>query len=194
MKNIFVTIKKSSLILICLCLTLLISHFVLYFKIESYKSVVDSLSHKIFNSFTDNYDTTEKDSNIFFVSNFGYKNLGNKLPVLSLPINEEFEKIEGKIVFKNLQNNVVKSAGEGIVKTVGFLDNGLKFVEVRHSGEITTRYENLKIVGVGTNFLVKNIHVLGTGNGEENIVFYVLKGNKILTNYEIENGEIKWQN
>ncbi len=194
MKNIFVTIKKSSLILICLCLTLLISHFVLYFKIESYKSVVDSLSHKIFNSFTDNYDTTEKDSNIFFVSNFGYKNLGNKLPVLSLPINEEFEKIDGKIVFKNLQNNVVKSAGEGIVKTVGFLDNGLKFVEVRHSGEITTRYENLKIVGVGTNFLVKNIHVLGTGNGEENIVFYVLKDNKILTNYEIENGEIKWQN
>ena len=194
MKNIFVTIKKSSLILICLCLTLLISHFVLYFKIESYKSVVDSLSHKIFNSFTDNYDTTEKDSNIFFVSNFGYKNLGNKLPLLSLPINEEFEKIDGKIVFKNLQNNVVKSAGEGIVKTVGFLDNGLKFVEVRHSGEITTRYENLKIVGVGTNFLVKNIHVLGTGNGEENIVFYVLKDNKILTNYEIENGEIKWQN
>ena len=107
MKNIFVTIKKSSLILICLCLTLLISHFVLYFKIESYKSVVDSLSHKIFNSFTDNYDTTEKDSNIFFVSNFGYKNLGNKLPVLSLPINEEFEKIEGKIVFKNLQNNLI---------------------------------------------------------------------------------------
>ena len=171
-----------------------ISLFVIYFKIESYKSVVDSLSHKIFNSFTDNYDTTEKDSNIFFVSNFGYKNLGNKLPVLSLPINEEFEKIDGKIVFKNLQNNVVKSAGEGIVKTVGFLDNGLKFVEVRHSGEITTRYENLKIVGVGTNFLVKNIHVLGTGNGEENIVFYVLKDNKILTNYEIENGEIKWQN
>ncbi len=194
MKNIFVTIKKSSLILICLCLTLLISHFVLYFKIESYKSVVDSLSHKIFNSFTDNYDTTEKDSNIFFVSNFGYKNLGNKLPILSLPINEEFEKIDGKLVFKNLKNIVVKSAGEGIVKTVGFLDNGLKFVEVRHSGGIITRYENLKIVGVGTNFLVKNIHVLGTGNGEENIVFYVLKDNKILTNYEIENGEIKWQN
>ena len=177
---------------------LIFSHFILYFQIENYKKVVDSLSYKIFNGFNhkfSGYDYGEKDSNIFFVSNIKeYISLGVKPPSLFLPTSEEYEMNDGIIKFKITKNFFIKSAGEGIVKSVGFLDNGLKYVEIRHSGNIITRYENLKIVGVGTNFMVKNIHIIGSVEENQNLIFKIIKNGNIVKNYTIENGEIKWQN
>jgi len=198
MKNWFLCIKKSQIIAVFVCFALLLSHFVLYFKLETYKKVVDSLSYKIFNGFnykSSEFEYSEKDSNIFFVSNSkDYVNLGLKLPLLKLPCGEDFEINEGVITFNNQKDFVIKCAGEGIVKSVGYQENGLKYVEIRHSGNIITRYENLKVVGVGTNFLVKNIHALGVSSDETKFVFKIIKNGNILTNYTIENGEIKWQN
>lgn len=198
MKNPFLCIKKSQIIALFMCLVLLLSHFVLYFKLESYKKVVDSLCGKIFNGFnykSSEFEYNEKDSNIFFVSNSkDYVNLGLKLPHLKLPSNEDFEINEGVITFNNEKNFVITCAGEGVVRNVGYQENGLKYVEIRHSGNIITRYENLKVVGVGTNFLVKNINALGVSCGEAKFVFKIIKNGNILTNYTIENGEIKWQN
>lgn len=198
MKNLFLCIKKSKIIAFCVCLMLIFSHFILYFQIENYKKVVDSLSYKIFNGFNhkfSEYDYGEKDSNIFFVSNIKeYISLGVKLPSLFLPTSEEYEMNDGIIKFKITKNFFIKSAGEGIVKSVGFLDNGLKYVEIRHSGNIITRYENLKIVGVGTNFMVKNIHIIGSVEENQNLIFKIIKNGNIVKNYTIENGEIKWQN
>ena len=175
MKNLFLCIKKSQIIAVFLCFALLLSHFVLYFKLETYKKVVDSLSYKIFNGFnykSSEFEHSEKDNGIFFVSSSkDYVNLGLKLPLLELPSDENFEINEGVITFNNEKNFVIKCAGEGIVKSVGYQEDGLKFVEIRHSGNIITRYENLKIVGVGTNFLVKNIHVLGVSSDETKFVF-----------------------
>lgn len=198
MKNIFVTVKKSKIIVVLLCLLVIFSHFLLYFNILEYKNVVDSLSNKIFNGFnkkSSEFEYNENDSNIYFVSNsMEYKILGNKLPVLFLPSNEEYQLENGVFKFKITTNLVVKSAGEGIIKSVGYLDNGLKYVEIRHSGNIITRYENLKIVGVGTNFLVKKIHVIGSSEQNQEVVFKIMKNGKILDNFELVSGEIKWQN
>ena len=195
MKNVFVCIKKSRIIAVFFVLVLLLSHFVLYCKTDTYKNVVDSLGNKIFNSFSSEYDSSEKDSNIFFfLFSANYRLLGTKPPKLHLPLSDEYEAKDGKIYFKISSSLCVKSAGEGIVKSVGYLENGLKFVEIKHSGNVVTRYENLKIVGVGTNFLVKDIHIIGIGEEEVDIIFCILKNGQVVNDYQIENGEIKWQN
>ena len=190
MKNVFVCIKKGKLIALLICLLIVLSHFVLYFSVDSYKEVVDSFNKKIFNSFNGG-ETDGDDNNIFFVINSNDKNLGKQNPELKLPSQEEYVLDGGVFSYSLKQNFVIKSAGYGIVKTVGYLDNGLKYVEIKHSGNIVTRYENLKIVGVGANFLVKNIHVIGTSN--EDFVFKILKNGKVIENYSVENGEILWQ-
>jgi len=190
MKNIFIVIKKSRFFLILIAILLLFSHVVLYSSVLSYKKVVDSVNDNIFNSFSK--DEADSESNIFFVANLNDKTLGKENPELKLPSLEDYELNDGIFIFKAKNNFVVFSAGYGIVKSVGYLENGLKYVEIKHSGNIITRYENLKIVGVGANFLVKKIHIIGTI--EDTFIFKILKNNKVVTNYTIENGEILWQN
>ena len=191
MKNVFVCIKKGKLIALILCLLVVFSHFVLYFSVNCYKDVIDSVNKKIFNSFNKD-EMDSDDNNIFFVVNNFDKSLGKQKPKLTLPSNESYIIENGVVSFNLKENFVIKSAGYGIVKSVGFLNNGLKYVEIKHSGNILTRYENLKIVGVGANFLVKNIHIIGTS--ESNFVFKIFKNNNLIDNIFIENGEILWQN
>ena len=120
--------------------------------------------------------------------------MGNKKPTLTLPSNEEYEIKNGEFSFKIDNNLIIKSAGSGIVKNIGFLENGLKFIEIRHSGGIVTRYENLKIVGVGLNYNVKNIHILGTCESSQTFIFKVYLNGEIIKNLEVIEGEIIWQN
>lgn len=190
MKSTFICIKKGRIIAVILCIIVIFSHIVLYLNVDNYKNIINNFNKKIFNSF--NKDETDgEDGNIFFVSNNFDKFLGKNKPSLKLPSDEEYVLENGTFTFSLSKNFVVKSAGEGIVKEVGFLSNGLKYIDIRHSGNITTRYENLKIIGVGANFLVKNIHVIGTANN--NFIFKILKDNKILESFSVENGEILWQ-
>lgn len=196
MKNIFLVVNKKKVVAFLVCLCVIFSHFIFYFQIESYKNVVDSLNKNIFNSFNFNdKDASDSENNIFFVFNlYDFINLGTNKPKLSLPSEEEYILENGVFTFSLKENLVIKCAGNGLVKSVGYLENGLKYVEIHHSGNIITRYENLKIVGVGQNFNVKNIHILGTCDIETPFVFKVLRNDKIIEDFIIENGKIVWQN
>ena len=196
MKNFFIVINKKKIISFFICLCLLFTHIFLYLKIDNYNNILESINKEIFNSFNfTEEDSIESDTNIFFVFNLNdFINLGTSKPKLQLPSGEEYEQKNGEFIFNLKTNLVVKCAGSGIVKDIGYLENGLKFVEIRHSGNFITRYENLKIVGVGQNFNVKAIHILGTCEEETPFVFKILKNNKIVNNYIIENGKILWQN
>lgn len=195
MNNIFITINAKKGLLLIICMLLVFTHFFCYFKFFSYKEIIKTVNENIFNSFNGEIDTNEKENNIFFVSsNNDYKFLGKNLPNLKLPSSCEFKLESGVFTFDLKENLVIKSAGTGIVKKVGFLKNGLKFIEIAHSGNIITRYENLKIVGVGENFNVKNIHIIGTCPEDIQFVFKVLKNDIVINNFVILDGEIKWQN
>lgn len=196
MKNLFVCVKKKTLIYFFIAIFLVLIHFLCYFTCFEYKKVVKNVSENIFNGFSfGDKNTSEKENNIFFVFNlYEYINLGNKKPTLTLPSNEEYEIDNGEFSFKIDNNLIIKSAGSGIVKNIGFLENGLKYVEIRHSGGIVTRYENLKIVGVGLNYNVKNIHILGTCESSQTFIFKVYLNGEIIKNLEVVEGEIKWQN
>lgn len=195
MKNIFVCIKKSKIITLCVCVILIVSHIVLYLNIDNYKKVVDSLKNQIFNGFDYNFSQNQKDGDIYFVSSvFQGKNLGLNKPTLCLPTDEEFENNNGVLSFKIKQNFVIKSAGDGVVKSVGILDNGKKYIEIKHSGNIISRYENLKIVGVGANFLVKSTNIIGSCDENSNFVFKLTKNGQIIADYSIKEGKIEWQN
>lgn len=196
MKNLIICISKKKILTFLVCFTLLFSHIFLYIKIDDYRNLIDSVSQNIYNSFNFNdQDTNENDNNIFFVFNLNeYINLGTGKPTLFIPSEEDYTLEKGIFTFTITTNFVVKCAGTGLVKSVGYQENGLKYVEIRHSGNIVTRYENLKIVGVGENFNVKKIHVLGTCDEEEPFIFKILKNNQVIDNYTIENGKILWQN
>ena len=196
MKNLFITLKAKNFLMLFICLALIFSHFFCYFTFNSYKEVINSVSQSIFNSFNSgDTDTNDKDNNIFFVSTKGdYKFLGASLPSLKLPSSSEYTLENGIFTFSLKDDFTIKCSGTGIVKKVGYLENGLKYVEIIHSGNITTRYENLKVVGVGANYNLKNIHIIGTCLKENPFVFKILKNEKILQNYIVLEGEIKWQN
>jgi len=191
--KIFVLSGKK-ILLFSLIIMLLFTHFMFYFFSGSYKEVIDALSYKLTNSFSPNKQLYEdKDANLYFVFNGINFNLGTNKPKLKLPLNNDWELNNGIVNFSIGEDIVIKSAGKGIVKRIGVLDNDLKFIEIIHSGNIITRYENLKIVGVGVNFNVRSQQILGT-LAEEGLVFKIMQNGSVITSYEIINGEIKWEN
>ena len=196
MRNIFFVINKKNLVSLIICFVLLFSHIFLYSKIDGYKKVIDSVNKQIFNSFTENdVNLYDNDNNIYFVFNGEIFTLTNERPKLYLPSFEEYVLEDGMFKFNLSDHFVIHSAGKGVVTNVGYLDNGLKFVEIRHSGGIVTRYENLKIVGVGINFIVKKTNILGTGEIENNFTFKVYYNNVLIKNIKTnEKGEILWEN
>lgn len=178
------TLKK---IIFCIILVaVLILHFCLYFTNSKYNYVVKCFTYDLVNSFSSDKKLYEQsDSNLYFVSNTN-KN------IFKLPIICEYEVNNGVISFKNGPNSFVKSSSVGIVKEVGKLENGLKFVEISH-GEIVTRYENLSIVGVDINNYVESQAIIGLTDDEQ-LIFKVLIKNKVLDNFQIKESEIIWQN
>lgn len=70
MKNLFICVKKSKIIAIFVCFAIIFLHFILYFNVLGYKNVVDTLSHKVFNSFSHKKNDSESnnsDDDIYFV-------------------------------------------------------------------------------------------------------------------------------
>lgn len=196
MKNPIFCFHKKTMLFFIVLIFFIVLHFSLYFNNFNYKRVVDSVSENIFHGFKFlEKEMSEDDGNIFFVSSSGeFINLGTKKPTLTLPSGEKYEYENGVFIFNIKENLTIKASGCGVVKAVGMLENGLKFVEIRHSNNVITRYENLKVVGVGQNYNVKNVNVIGTCEEESGFIFKVFKGGKLLTDIVVENGEIKWEN
>lgn len=191
MKNVIVCLKKKNFIIAFILIFMLVAHIFLYFGVDSYKNVFDTFNDKIFNSFNfGEQNFTDSDAVFVFNEKSYFKSKGEVK--LFLPSSESYVLDNGSFSFDSSKNFIIKSSGDGIVKEVGTLDNGLKYIVIKHSNEIFTRYENLKIVGVGENFIVKNVNPIGTTSVDEPLVFAVYKNNKIITNIKIENGELKW--
>lgn len=194
MKNPFIILKKKNIFSVLVILIILSTHFSLFFSLKSYHNVFKNLNNNIINSFNMQDKELSKEDIFLVFSLNEYKNLGTKLPSLSLPSEEEYALENGVFTFNLKENITIKCAGEGIVKRVGYLENGLKFVEIRHSGNVVTRYENLKIVGVGENYNLKKIHLIGSCEEDYPFIFKILKNDKIYNSFLIEDGEIKWKN
>ncbi len=193
MKNIFLCVKKRQILAIFAIILIISAHLGLYFSFSNYKDVIKSVNYKIFNSFN-REELSQNDSDIFFVASKNIIKLPQKIDKLFLPSQEKYEKNGGVLTFKTKTNFMVKSAGAGIVVKIGMQENGLKFVEIRHTAEITTRYENLSVIGVGENFTLTHESVLGVSSERENFVFKIFTNGEIIENFSVENGEIKWTN
>lgn len=186
MKCGFFVITLKKLIFCIILVAVLILHFCLYFTNSKYNYVVKCFTYDLVNSFSSDKKLYEQsDNNLYFVSNINKSNF-------KLPNNSEYEINNGVVTFKNYSNLIVKSAGAGIVYKSDLLENGLKFVEIKH-GEIITRYENLNIVGVSVNNFVDEQDVIGSVSNEK-LVFKLLKNNEILNNFQIKESEIIWLN
>lgn len=187
-------VKKRTILVFFVVFLLIFTHFLCYFNVSGYKTTIKNIFSGVINAFNPDDIVSEEDNNFFFVFNINeYINLGSQKPLLTMPSDEEVVIENGVVTFKIKENLTIKSAGAGIVRDVGILENGLKYIEIRHSGNIVTRYENLKIVGVGINFNVRKISIVGTCEAETDFIFKIYKNNKLIEEIEIENGEITWQ-
>lgn len=186
MKCGFFVITLKKVIFYIVLATLVVLHFCLFFTSSKYNYVVKCFTYDLVNSFSSDKKLYEQsDNNLYFVSNTNKNNF-------KLPNDSEYEINNGVVAFKNGSNLIVKSAGMGIVYKIGSLENGLKFIEIKH-GEIISRYENLSVVGVSENSIVDKQEIIGSLSNEK-LFFKFLKNNKVLNNFQIKESEIIWLN
>lgn len=184
MKCSFFVITLKKVIFCAVLVALIFLHFCLFFTNSKYNYVVKCFTYDLVNSFSSDKKLYEQsDNNLYFVSTV------EKI-IFKMPSNNEYEINNGVLTFKNGQNLIVKSSGMGIVKDVGLLENGLKFVEILH-GEIIARYENLSVVGVSEKNFVDTQEIIGSVSNEK-LVFKFLKNDKVLNNFQIKESEIIW--
>ena len=143
--------------------------------------------------------TTEPAKDIVLVDNnvvsvfFGYEYLIKEArPDIKIPCSD-YNYVEGVFYIDSADiDYLVTSCADGIIKSIGY-DGDKKYIEILHSGNIKSVYYDVDVIGVNTNLKVKKGDVLCTTSGDK-IKFYFKYNDEVLTEYNIIDGEIVWQN
>ena len=94
-----------------------------------------------------------------------------------VPIVGNYEIMQdGTIAFTIKNSIMVKSAEAGIVKEIGTTNNGIKYIKIKHSESVWSLIENVDIVGVEKNEIVKRGQDIATAK-EGKIVYFQLFDN-----------------
>ena len=111
-----------------------------------------------------------------------------------VPVVGNYEIIgDGTVVFTIKNSIMVKSSESGIVKEIGISNNGVKYIKIKHSENIWSLIENLDIVGVTENQVVKRGQDIATARVGESVRFLLFKNNNQISNIKIENTKIVWK-
>jgi hypothetical protein len=147
---------------------------------ENIKKVV-ALNNPVNSLYNDN-------SNVVFTNS-------NKLLNFIIPISGGSFSIEndGSICFRVGSSIMVTACEDGIVEYIGYSLNGKKCIKIKHTDNIYTLIENVDIVGVAINDIVKKGKDIATAKMGEFIVLRLFKNNNQVNNIKVENGKIIWQ-
>lgn len=117
------------------------------------------------------------------------------VPELSLPIISKNFVIEedGYISFTVDDSILVAASAKGIVTDSGILETGGKFVEIKHSKTISTKYENIEIAGVVRGDIIKQGQDIATCKSGEVVRFTVLLNGQPVQTLKIEDNKVVWQ-
>lgn len=117
------------------------------------------------------------------------KNVTLSVPILSSNTSVNTDSIE----FEIKDSIMVMSSGDGIIEEVGTLANGQKYISIKHSKSITTRYENIEIAGVVPGEIVKSGQDIATAKIGEYVKFVILQNDATVNGLQIKNNRVEWE-
>jgi hypothetical protein len=147
-----------------------------YFK-NPINPLYSDLGHIIFTSCDAVIYNTEKNVNLI-------------VPVLSSKTTVNNDNLEFIIV----DSIMVMASEDGVVEEVGTQANGQKFIKIKHSKSIETRYSNIDIAGVVPGEIVKSGQDIATAKVGEIVRFTVLKNGSVAVGLKINKNKVEWTN
>ncbi len=155
---------------------------------ESMSTIATSMTH-VYNPVNSLYNDT---SSIVFTSGLAIE---KELLDFIIPIKSTNTNIDstGVITFKVGNSIMVKSSESGIVESVGITNDGVKFIKIRHSLDISSLLEGVDIVGVGENEVIKKGQDIATAVEGSSVRFTILENNTPISNIKIHQSKIIWK-
>lgn len=131
-------------------------------------------------------------SSIIFTSSFltEKENLDFVLPMSGAKVDIDKNGNINLIVGNSI---MVKSTESGVVEEVGVTLDGIKFVKVKHSLDVSSIIENVDIVGVEKGDILKKGQDIATAIQGQTIVLRLYMANIQLTNIKLNQSKIVWE-
>lgn len=142
-------------------------------------------------------DTFTREEKIKFVSRFLFGDAlyvsGSSALKFELPLKSGSITVgdDGTVKIVAEDFAVVRAAENGIVFKTG-ITGDLKYVEIKHTENIVTRYYGMDFLGVKENYVALQSAPLGTVTKGTVLEFSVIYKGKNITNSLISDGELKW--
>lgn len=132
---------------------------------------------------------------IIFTSNSKYNEYNIEKDVVTIVpiISSKFSSQQDHIAFEILESVMIMAGADGIVETVDTTQEGLRYIEIKHSKSLTTRYENVEIAGVVPGDIVKQGQDIATAKTGEIVKFYVIKNGQPQSNLTINKNKVEWK-
>lgn len=110
-----------------------------------------------------------------------------------VPIKTEKYKINSdNIEFNVLSSIVVYSPANGVVDEVGDVDQGVKYIKIKHADKLYSTIKNVNVVGVKRGDIVKQGKTIATAKEGDVVVFYIEKEGDIVNGLYLNKSFIKW--
>ena len=94
-----------------------------------------------------------------------------------------------------IDNSIMIIAPEdGIIKSIGYLPNGEKYIEIAHSKNIVSRLENIYITGVVTGQVVAKGKDIATARMDSVVRFSIYEDGIKISNLKLNKNVITWEN
>lgn len=188
-KNIYLKVERKKSAIACV----LCSCFIMLFccavvasnnkEITSAYALVYNPVNPLYNNFND----------VVFTSAQNDKTLNKNLKFLVPVKSSKFESENGELKFFIDNSIMVKSCEDGIVCGMGVLPNGEKYLEIKHSPSVVSRYSNIDITGVVINQLVKKGKDVATAKLGEYLRFSVFVDG-VSQNLTVSKNLVLWGN
>ena len=89
---------------------------------------------------------------------------------------------------------MVVAPEDGIIKEIGYLPNGEKYIEIMHAKNVTTKIENIYITGVVSGQVVAKGKDIATVKLGDVVRFSIYENDIKQTNILINKNQIEWEN
>lgn len=159
-------------------------------KTTSFSSAISETYAKIYNPINPLFND---EGGIMFTSvtleNVNKNNLKFITPIKC----SEITNINGELNYQIDSNIMVIAPEDGIIKEIGVLPNGEKYIEIAHSKNIVSRIENIYIVGVLNGEAVKKGKDIATVKLGSTVKFSIYEDGIKQTNISVVKNEIVWE-
>ncbi len=105
-----------------------------------------------------------------------------------------FEIIEGDVCFTIDSSIMVVAPEDGIIKEIGYLPNGEKYIEIMHAKNVTTKIENIYITGVVSGQVVAKGKDIATVKLGDVVRFSIYENDVKQTNIMLNKNQVEWEN